>query len=111
MCYNLAMTRPLISVCILSHNRKADLAHTLGLLQRDPYGRLELLVADNASEDGTPELLQTEFPNVRLFTHPAKYRHRRAQHGVQGSQGRAYPGARRRLVARTGGHRPGRRTF
>ena len=64
------MTRPLVSVCILSYNRKADLAHTLRLLQRDPYGRLELLVADNASEDGTPELLQTEFPNVRLFTHP-----------------------------------------
>lgn len=64
------MTRPLVSVCILSYNRKSDLAHTLELLQRDPYGRLELLVADNASVDGTPELLHKRFPDVRLFTHP-----------------------------------------
>ena len=64
------MTRPLVSVCILSYNRKTDLAHTLETLQRDPYGRLELLVADNASQDGTPELLAEEFPEVRLFTHP-----------------------------------------
>lgn len=65
------MTRPLVSVCILSYNRKSDLAHTLELLQRDPYGRLELLVADNASVDGTPELVREGFPDVRLFTHPA----------------------------------------
>ena len=64
------MTRPLVSVCILSYNRKSDLAHTLELLQRDPYGRLELLVADNASVDGTPELVREAFPDVRLFTHP-----------------------------------------
>lgn len=64
------MTRPLVSVCILSYNRKTDLAYTLEVLQKDPYERLELLVADNASEDGTPELLACEFPDVRLFTHP-----------------------------------------
>lgn len=64
------MARALVSVCILSYNRKTDLVHTLGALQRDPYGRLELLVADNASQDGTPELLRRDFPEVRLFTHP-----------------------------------------
>ena len=67
------MKRPLVSVCILSYNRKTDLTHTLQNLQRDPYGRLELLVADNASQDGTPELLAKEFPEVRLFTHPEKH--------------------------------------
>lgn len=64
------MIRPLVSVCILSYNRKADLARTLERLQNDPYGRLELFVADNASRDGTPELVAREFPEVRLFTHP-----------------------------------------
>ena len=64
------MTRPLVSVCILSYNRKTDLVYTLRVLQNDPYGRLELLVADNASRDGTPELLADKFPAVRLFTHP-----------------------------------------
>lgn len=64
------MSRPLVSVCILSYNRRADLARTLERLQGDPYGRLELLVADNASGDGTPEMLAAAFPAVRLFTHP-----------------------------------------
>jgi GT2 family glycosyltransferase len=64
------MTRPLVSVCILSFNRKADLVRTLQRLQDDPYERLELLVADNASQDGTPELLGQDFPDVKLFTHP-----------------------------------------
>lgn len=64
------MPRPLVSVCILSYNRRADLARTLERLQSDPYGRLELLVADNASGDGTPEMLREAFPAVRLFTHP-----------------------------------------
>lgn len=64
------MRRPLVSVCILSYNRRDDLVRTLRRLQRDPYGELELLVADNASEDGTPELIARDFPEVRLFTHP-----------------------------------------
>jgi len=64
------MSRPLVSVCILSYNRRADLTRTLERLQGDPYGRLELLVADNASGDGTPEMLRAAFPAVRLFTHP-----------------------------------------
>ncbi len=61
---------PLVSVCILSYNRRSDLAQTLTRLQDDPYRRLELLVADNASEDGTPEMVARDFPEVRLFTHP-----------------------------------------
>ncbi len=64
------MPRPLVSVCILSYNRRTDLTHTLERLQGDPYGRLELLVADNASHDGTPEMLREAFPAVRLFIHP-----------------------------------------
>ncbi len=62
------MPTPSVSVCILSHNRKADLAHTLKLLQLEPEVS-EVLVADNASRDGTPELVKNAFPDVRLFTH------------------------------------------
>jgi GT2 family glycosyltransferase len=64
------MGRPLVSVCILSYNRRDDLAFTLKQLQRDPYGALELLVADNASEDGTQAMLARDFPEVKLFAHP-----------------------------------------
>lgn len=64
------MPSPLVSVCILSYNRQGDLAKTLTRLQADPYGQLELLVADNASQDGTAELLKSTFPSVRVFEHP-----------------------------------------
>jgi len=63
-------SRPLVSVCILSYNRRAELAQTLTRLRRDPYGALELLVADNASGDGTPEMLRRDFPEVKLFALP-----------------------------------------
>ncbi len=39
-------------------------------MQGDPYGSLELLVADNASEDGTQAFLKEAFPEVRLLEHP-----------------------------------------
>lgn len=64
------MNRPLVSVCILSYNRKDDLVRTLKVLQADPYGALELIVADNASGDGTQELLKRAFPGVQLLEQP-----------------------------------------
>lgn len=63
------MTPPLVSVCILSYNRKADLERTLSSLRDDPYEALELIVADNASTDGTPCLLAQDFPEVKLLAH------------------------------------------
>ena len=56
-----------VSVAILSCNRREDLRTTVqGLLVRGPVWR-EILVADNASTDGTPAMLRGEFPEVRLI--------------------------------------------
>lgn len=56
-----------VSVAILSCNRREDLRTTLnGLLLRGPVWR-EIIVADNASSDGTPAMLRAEFPDVRLI--------------------------------------------
>ena len=35
-----------------------------------PREQLELIVVDNASENGTPEMLAAEFPDVRVIVHP-----------------------------------------
>ncbi|MBN1446971.1 MAG: glycosyltransferase family 2 protein [Bacteroidetes bacterium] len=58
---------PLVSVVILSWNRIDDLRHTLQTLREDSYPRLEVIVVDNASTDGTPAMVRSDFPEVRLI--------------------------------------------
>jgi GT2 family glycosyltransferase len=62
------MNAPLVSVIIPSWNGRADLERCLrSLTERTASARLELIVVDNASADGTPELLEASFPEVRLI--------------------------------------------
>jgi GT2 family glycosyltransferase len=61
---------PLVTVNVLAHDRRAQLATTLRTLRDDldyPAEALELIVVDNASSDGTPEMLKQEFPEVRVI--------------------------------------------
>jgi GT2 family glycosyltransferase len=56
-----------VSVTILSCNRRDDLRATLReLTASGPLWR-EIIVADNASNDGTPGMLRAEFPDARLI--------------------------------------------
>jgi len=56
-----------VSVAILSCNRREELRATLaGLLAADAPWH-EIIVADNASSDGTPAMVRTAFPGVRLI--------------------------------------------
>jgi GT2 family glycosyltransferase len=57
---------PLVSVVILSYNRCHDLEHTLQQVFLQDYKNYEVIVADNASNDGTKEMLAREFPQVIL---------------------------------------------
>lgn len=56
-----------VSVAILSCNRKDDLRRTLTWLLDDIAPWREVVVADNASSDGTVEMLRSEFPSVRVL--------------------------------------------
>lgn len=58
---------PSISVAILSYNRRDELRRTLGELEQAPALWSEILVGDNASSDGTTEMVAREFPRVRLL--------------------------------------------
>jgi GT2 family glycosyltransferase len=64
------MTLPLVTVDVLSHDRREKLATSLRTMQRElgyPQDRLELIVVDNGSTDGTREMLRRDFPEVRLI--------------------------------------------
>ncbi len=53
------MSRPLISVCILSYNRKPFLIATLDhLIEHRDRLNLEIIVVDNASSDGSAEIVR-----------------------------------------------------
>ncbi|MCB0703175.1 MAG: glycosyltransferase [Candidatus Kapaibacterium sp.] len=54
-----------ISVVICVKNRKDDLKVTLNGFYNQKYNDFEIIVIDNASDDGTYEMIKNEFPNVR----------------------------------------------
>ncbi|MDD8017702.1 MAG: glycosyltransferase [Bacteroidota bacterium] len=61
------MTQPLVTVNILSFNRRDDLRVTLQKVYEQDYKNIEVIVVDNASSDGTVEMVKSEFPVVRLI--------------------------------------------
>ena len=61
---------PLVTVNILSHDRRLELAASLRSMRDElayPRQRLEFIVVDNDSTDGTRDMLRHEFPEVRLI--------------------------------------------
>ena len=63
-----------LSVIILSYNTKALLRQCLrsvfNLSSRLSDDSLEIIVVDNASTDGSPEMVKAEFPQVKLIKSP-----------------------------------------
>ena len=58
---------PLVTVNILSYNRKDDLRNTLQKVSEQDYKNIEVIVVDNNSHDGSVEMVKLEFPAVRLL--------------------------------------------
>lgn len=61
---------PLVTVAILAFNRREELAVNLTKLFTaldHPLDRLEVIVVDNASTDGTAEMVRERFPAVQLI--------------------------------------------
>lgn len=57
----------MISVLIANHDGRRHLAHCLGHLGRQAGSYGEVIVVDNASSDGSAEMVRREFPQVRLL--------------------------------------------
>ncbi|MBI1937277.1 MAG: glycosyltransferase [Ignavibacteriales bacterium] len=58
---------PLVTVNILTYNRREDLRNTLQKVSSQNYKNIETVVVDNASTDGTAEMIRGEFPFVKYI--------------------------------------------
>ena len=58
--------RPLVTVVIVNWNGKVHLDECLSAVQTQSYPEIETILVDNASIDGSVELVRSKFPNVRI---------------------------------------------
>jgi GT2 family glycosyltransferase len=60
-----------LSVIILNWNTHDELSNSLRAIFAQPHRRaIEIIVADNASNDGSAQMVVGEFPQTRLLQHP-----------------------------------------
>jgi len=55
--------KPLVSVIIVTYNRKGDVVECIDSVLGSTYKRIEIIVLDNASSDGTAEELERRYGN------------------------------------------------
>ena len=58
---------PLVSVVILTYNRMNELKNTLIKVFEQDYINIEIIVVDNASDDGTERMVKNDFPNIKYL--------------------------------------------
>jgi GT2 family glycosyltransferase len=63
---------PLVSIVIATRNRRQDLLVTLQSCAAQNHPSVEILVYDDASEDGSADDVRALFPQVRLFACPGR---------------------------------------
>ncbi len=58
---------PKISVIVITYNSEPFLSRCLNSIMRSDYGNLDITVVDNKSTDASCELIENEYPSVRLI--------------------------------------------
>lgn len=59
--------KPLVSIIIVNWNGGRYLPECLQSLAAQTYRNFETIIVDNASTDGSPELIMTHYPTIRLI--------------------------------------------
>jgi GT2 family glycosyltransferase len=59
--------KPKVSVVSLAYNRRENVRELLTALRHQSYPSFEIILVDNASPDGTAEMVKQEFPEVHLI--------------------------------------------
>ncbi|MCG3124793.1 MAG: hypothetical protein GIKADHBN_03280 [Phycisphaerales bacterium] len=87
-----AVTFPRVAVVIVTWNRKDAVSAVLGALSRQtaPVDRLDVVVVDNASTDGTLDFLRKTWSPERVVENPALHAHE-PQFQKPGRDGRGGP--------------------
>jgi hypothetical protein len=62
------ISNPLISVIVVNYNGKKFLSDCFNSLLRQSYRPFEIIMIDNASNDGSVEYVQQSFPEVKVFS-------------------------------------------
>jgi GT2 family glycosyltransferase len=57
----------MVSAIVITYNSEEHIRACLGSLENQNYEPLEILVVDNASRDQTKEIIEKEFPAIRLI--------------------------------------------
>ncbi len=65
--------QPLVSIIIVNYNGKKYLEECINSILDGTYKNFEIIVVDNNSSDGSPELVKSKFPTVTLIKE--KYNH------------------------------------
>lgn len=61
------MSNPLVSYVVITRDRLAEVVECLANIEEQDYSRKEIVVVDNGSQDGTPDVLRERFPNAKVF--------------------------------------------
>lgn len=78
----------MVSIVIVNHNRKEDLKACLNSVQKTKYKNFEVIVIDNASTDGSVEIVKKNFRSVKLVVNDQNVGPIKARNfGVQISKG------------------------
>ncbi|KKT58464.1 MAG: Glycosyl transferase family 2 [Candidatus Amesbacteria bacterium GW2011_GWB1_47_19] len=64
----MVVNRPVISVIIVSWNVRESVSRCLDSVFAAAYPRLEVIVVDNASTDGSVQMIKDKFKNVKLIS-------------------------------------------
>lgn len=59
--------RPLVSLIVVSYNEVSHIKQSLDALMKVTYPKYEIIIYDNGSIDGTPDLISEHFPQVKLI--------------------------------------------
>src|SRR5215468_11231034 len=62
-------SKPPVGIVIVNWNLKDSLRETLESFRKVNYPSLKIVVSDNASTDGSQEMVRREFPEVQLLAH------------------------------------------
>jgi GT2 family glycosyltransferase len=79
---------PLVSIVMLSFNRKAEVLKGLNEIRKIGYPQLEVIVVDNASQDETARMVSTRFPDVNLISLKENIGVAAANYGFRAAQGK-----------------------